>query len=208
MPAFIQRLLQRFRYGEEIVIVSGLPRSGTSMLMKMLEAGGLDIMTDNERTSDEDNPKGYYEFARVKDLENDSDLSWVREGRGKCLKVISHLLKPLPANNFYRVILLRRNLDEILASQNIMLERRGNENPIEDEKAKELYRKHMIDTKVYVRRSPNFALLEIQYGDIVRRPEQCAAEISEFLNSPLDTLAMANVVDPDLYRNRHMKTKN
>ena len=117
--------LRRRRYGEPIVIVSGLPRSGTSMMMKMLEAGGVPIMTDAIRTADVDNPKGYYEYERVKELEKETDKRYVREGRGKALKVISFLLKELPDDNFYRVVFMRRDLGEVISSQNKMLDRRG-----------------------------------------------------------------------------------
>ena len=103
MFEFLKRAFRR-QQGEPIVIVSGLPRSGTSMLMKMLDAGGMEIMTDSERLADIDNPKGYFEYERVKDLEKESDKSYVREGRGKVLKVISFLIKDLPDNNDYRVI--------------------------------------------------------------------------------------------------------
>jgi hypothetical protein len=116
-----------------------LPRSGTSMLMKMLVAGGVPVITDEVRSSDEDNPGGYFEHERIKDLEEEQDKSWLRAARGKSIKVISHLLQSLPDDNYYHVILMRRDLDEILASQNIMLERREEENPIEDQKAKDLY---------------------------------------------------------------------
>ena len=113
--------------GDPIIVVSGLPRSGTSMLMKMLDAGGMEIMTDSERVADIDNPKGYFEYERVKNLEKETDKSYVREGRGKVLKVISFLIKDLPDDNDYRVIFMRRDLDEVLASQNKMIQRLGTE---------------------------------------------------------------------------------
>src|SRR3990172_93617 len=109
--------------GEPIVIVSGLPRSGTSMLMRMLEAGGVPIMTDRGRSADVDNPKGYFEYERIKDLEGETDKSYLREGRGKALKVISFLIKHLPDENDYRVIFMRRDLDEVLSSQDKMIQR-------------------------------------------------------------------------------------
>jgi hypothetical protein len=113
--------------GEPIIIVSGLPRSGTSMMMKMLDAAGVPIMTDAVRTADIDNPKGYYEYERVKDLEKEKDKSYIKEGRGKALKVISWLLKDLPDDNQYRIIFMRRDLNEVIASQNKMLKNRGEE---------------------------------------------------------------------------------
>jgi hypothetical protein len=193
-------LLRNFRYGEPIVVVSGLPRSGTSMLMKMLVAGGVPVITDEVRSSDDDNPGGYFEHERIKDLEKEQDKSWLRAARGKSIKVISHLLQSLPDDNYYRVILMRRDLDEILASQNIMLERREEE--IEDQKAKDLYSKHLITTKVHARRKPNFDLLEMHYRKVLDDPMASAKEINDYLGGKLDVQAMAEVVNPDLYRNR------
>ena len=198
----ISSWLRKRRYGEAIVIVSGLPRSGTSMMMKMLEAGGLEITTDQVRAADEDNPRGYYEYERVKDLEKEADRSWVAQARGKVLKVISHLLRELPDENFYRVVFMRRDLLEVIASQNKMLERRGEENPIEDEKAADLFRKHMIHIKLFIEASPNFELLEVGYRDAIQDPEALAARVNGFLDKRLDTRKMAEAVDPELYRNR------
>ena len=198
----ITRYLNKFRYGEPVIVVSGLPRSGTSMLMKMLVAGGVPVVTDNRRTSDEDNPGGYFEHERIKDLAKEQDKRWLQAARGKSIKVISHLLESLPDDNYYRVILMRRDLDEILASQNIMLERRAEENPIEDQKAKDHYIKHMITTKVYMRRRPNFEMLEMNYSKVLADPLASAAELNDFLGGGLDVNAMAAVVSPDLYRNR------
>ena len=205
---FVKKLLKNWRYGDDVVIVSGLPRSGTSMLMNMIESGGLTVVTDKVRESDTDNPKGYFEDERVKDLENDPDKSWVRDVRGKSIKVISHLLKELPEENFYKVILVRRNLDEIVASQNIMLDRREEPNPISDEKAIQVYRNHMIDTKVFLRRKPNYDLLELNYKNVITDPIESARKINEFLGGGLSIESMAAVVDPSLYRNRIVTKKN
>lgn len=112
---------QRLRYGEPVVIVSGLPRSGTSMLMAMLEAGGLPLLTDEQRQADPDNPRGYFEMESVKSLGEQQDKTWVRNARGKGLKVISYLLKELPDDNAYRVLFARRDLAEVIRSQNVML---------------------------------------------------------------------------------------
>ena len=124
MKGFLKGLLGQDKQNEAIIVVSGLPRSGTSMLMKMLDAGGVPPLTDNIRTADEDNPKGYYEFERVKALDK-GDTAWVADAHGKSVKVISALLKHLPADQSYRVVYVRRNMDEILASQRKMLVRRG-----------------------------------------------------------------------------------
>ena len=147
MASFFSDLLRRRKYGEPVIIVSGLPRSGTSMMMKMLEAGGVSIMTDAIRQADVDNPKGYYEYERVKHLEKETDKSYVREARGKALKVISFLLKDLPDDNYYRVIFMRRDLDEVIASQNKMLDRRGEESIEERETMAEAYRNHLAGSE-------------------------------------------------------------
>jgi hypothetical protein len=199
---FIKGFMRKRKYGEEIVVVSGLPRSGTSMMMKMLEAAGLPIMTDAVRKADEDNPKGYYEYERVKDLEKDPDKSWVRNSRGKVLKVISFLLKELPPDNFYRVIFLQRDLDEVIASQKKMLDRRGEETRTEDERMKDIYRNHLIQVKILIPGKPNFELLEVKYKEVLDNPRHQAQRINEFLGGGLDTQAMVSAVDKQLYRNR------
>jgi hypothetical protein len=197
-----KRMFRKRRYGEDIVIVSGLPRSGTSMMMKMLEAGGLEIMTDGVREADVDNPKGYYEYERVKDLEKETDKSYIREARGKVLKVISFLIKELPEDNFYRVIFLMRDLDEVIASQNKMLDHRGEDNPVRDQKAKDLYQKHLINVRMVMQDRPNFECLEVPYRGALDDPRTTAARVNEFLGNRLDRAKMAEVVDRQLYRNR------
>jgi hypothetical protein len=198
----IRERLARRRRGEPLVIVSGLPRSGTSMMMRMLEAGGLPAWTDREREADTDNPKGYYELERVKELDKPGDKSWLREGRGRALKVISHLLLELPDDNAYRVIFLRRHLDEVLASQNRMLERRGEANPVADAKAREAYLRHLAELKVALRRRPNFALLEVRYHEAVSDPRATAQRVAAFLDGRVDPARMAREIDAELYRNR------
>ncbi len=202
MPNPLTRWLRRRRYGDDVVVVSGLPRSGTSMMMKMLESAGLEIMSDGVREADEDNPKGYYEYERVKDLGDETDKSWVAEARGKVIKVISHLLKDLPDDCFYRVLFMRRQLAEVVASQNKMLVRRGEENPIEDEKAVELYRYLLIHARLMMRDAPNFEVLEVEYGVALEDPAGVAAAVNRFFGGRLDERCMAKTVDPALYRNR------
>jgi hypothetical protein len=195
-------LWRRRRYGEPVIVVSGLPRSGTSMMMKMLEAGGVAIMTDAVRQADVDNPKGYYEYERVKHLEKETDKSYVREARGKALKVISFLLKDLPDDNYYRVIFMRRNLDEVIASQNKMLDRRGEEAIVEPAAMAEAYRNHLAAVKILVRKRPNFAMLDFRYDEAVADPRGAARAVNAFLGGGLDEAAMSGVIDAELYRNR------
>ena len=189
--------------GDAIVIVSGLPRSGTSMMMGMLEAGGLPIMTDQQREADIDNPKGYFEYERVKDLEKETDKSYVREGRGKVLKVISFLIKDLPDDNDYRVIFMRRELSEVLASQNKMIDRLGTEDTTaQDEAMKEAYRNDIVRTRLMCRKRPNFELIEVNYKATVGDAVGTAQKGNAFLGGRLDETAMRAAVDKSLYRNR------
>jgi hypothetical protein len=194
--------LRRRKYGEPVIVVSGLPRSGTSMMMKMLEAGGVTLMTDAVRQADVDNPKGYYEYERVKHLEKETDKSYIREARGKALKVISFLLKELPDDNHYRVIFMRRHLDEVIASQNKMLGRRGEESIDDHETMAEAYRNHLAAVKILVRKRPNFEMLDFRYDQAVKDPRDAARTVNAFLGGALDEAAMAAVVDAELYRNR------
>ena len=202
MAGVLQQFLRKRKYGPEIVVVSGLPRSGTSMMMKMLDAAGLPIMTDAIRKADEDNPKGYFEYERVKDLEKESDKAWVREARGKVLKVISFLLKDLPPDNFYRVVFLRRDIDEVVASQNKMIRNRGEENRVEDEEAKRLFQRHLLQVKMLVSRNPNFEMLEVDHREAIQDARAVAEKVNAFLGGRYDVEKMAAAVDRSLYRNR------
>jgi hypothetical protein len=201
MASALQRLYRRFRYGRPIVVVSGLPRSGTSMAMKMLEAGGMSIVTDGLRTADEDNPKGYYEDERVKNLHQEGDNTWLREARGGVIKIISFLLKSLPADNNYKVLFMHRSLREIVASQNKMLVRRGETHDTPDQRAVELLEEQVRDARFFLRR-PWFEVLELHYRETLENPRPLALRMAEFVGQPLDVERMAQVVDVQLYRNR------
>ena len=184
-----------------ITIVSGLPRSGTSMMMKMLEAGGMEPLTDELREPDRDNPKGYYEFERVKQLEHDK--GWLPDAEGKVVKIISQLLQHLPADYAYQVIFMRRRMEEILASQERMLMRRGEESKqISDERLAALFRKHLEHVQAWLERQPNFEVTYVSYNRVLEKPRQEARRIDAFLDEDLDVDAMAEVVDPSLYRQR------
>jgi hypothetical protein len=189
--------------GEPIVIVSGLPRSGTSMMMRMLDAGGLHTMSDGEREADIDNPKGYFELERIKNLEKETDKSYVREARGKSLKVISFLIKDLPDDNDYRVIFMRRDLEEVLASQDKMIDRLGTEDSSAAHEAmKEAYRNDIVRTRLLCRKRSNFEMIEIHYKNAINDGAGTAREVNGFLGGKLDEAAMREAVDASLYRNR------
>lgn len=185
-----------------VVIVSGLPRSGTSMMMKMLEAGGLPVLIDGLRAADTDNPEGYYELERVKELDK-GDTAWITEAQGKGVKVISALLEYLPADYQYRVIFMHRNIEEVLNSQRKMLAHRGeNVDTANDEEMADLFAKHLAKIKEWLRAQPNFAVLDVDYNEMLKDPAPYVRSINQFIDNTLDEMAMVKIVNPDLYRNR------
>jgi len=196
------RSYRRFRFGEPVIVVSGLPRSGTSMTMKMLVAGGMSAITDGERTADEDNPKGYYEDERVKDLARMDDKSWLADARGKAIKVISFLLRELPAGNNYKVVFMRRDIEEILASQQKMLDRLGEQDSAEDERMTQLFEADLFRARYLMKRSPQFEFVELHYRAVLEDPVAAAETLRDFVGKGLDIEEMIAVVDKDLYRNR------
>ena len=205
MKSLFQKLT---RSGDDqfITIVSGLPRSGTSMMMKMVDAGGILPLTDALRVADEDNPKGYYEFERVKQMDQ-GDTSWVVGARGKVVKVISALLKHLPPGEQYRVIFVRRHMPEILASQRKMLINRGEDpDKMDDAQMTMLFENHVRQVENWLAQQPNIEVLYVHYSDVMADPLTAINSMGRFLGRDLDVRAMAEVVDPDLYRNRQTET--
>ena len=199
----VTRVYRRLRFGRPVIVVSGLPRSGTSMVMKMLEAGGLEVLTDGVRGADENNPNGYYELERVTRLNIDADRSWLAGARGKAIKIISFLLTYLPESNDYHVIFMHRNLDEVLRSQNAMLVQRGQ--PIgatSDENVHALYDKHVRQMKSFLGARRCFEVLDVEYAEVLAAPGDEAARMSRFLGRDLNVERMAAAVDRRLYRNR------
>lgn len=172
------------------------------MLMKMLEAGGMKIVQDGVRTADEDNPRGYYEHERIKDLARNPDRSWLRDARGRAIKVISYLLKDLPGDHNYRVLFIRREMSEVLASQNKMLERRGEATTTADEQMAELFENDLWRAGYLLKRAPHFQVLELDYRGVLGNPRAEAERINDFLDRKLEVEAMSGVVDKQLYRNR------
>ena len=185
---------------QPVVVVSGLPRSGTSMMMRMLDAGGLDVVTDQIRTADEDNPKGYYEFERVKKIAEDQ--AWLPGARGKVVKIISFLLLKAPAGFSYKVIFMRRALPEVLASQQQMLIRRGDFSPQDDVRMAQLYEKHLVQARAWMETQPNVSVLYVDHASAVADPAGTARQVNAFLNNALNEAAMAGAVDPSLHRQR------
>jgi len=186
-----------------IIVVSGLPRSGTSMMMGMLEAGGIGIVTDGVRQLDEDNPRGYYELETVKTLGTKARDLWLEPAKGRAIKVISELIRNLPSRFLYKVILMNRNLKEVMVSQNRMLARRGEPfDPEQDAQVEELLERQLGEVRSWLRRNSNFDLLEVDYRLVIEMPIQESERVASFLKADLDPTKMAEVVDEKLYRNR------
>lgn len=186
---------------QKIVVVSGLPRSGTSMMMKMLAQGGVPIVMDGQREADEDNPNGYFEIELSKKLK-DGEINWIYEAQGKAVKVISYLLEYLPANLTYDIVFMDREIHEVLASQKKMLQRRGETSSITDEEMEAQFRAHLKAVKYWAARQPNMRIHYVNYTEAVNSPSTVAPSIAEFLNQPLDVQAMQSVPSESLYRNR------
>jgi hypothetical protein len=187
---------------DEIVVVSGLPRSGTSLVMQMLAAGGMPILTDEHRQADEDNPKGYFEYEAVKRIARDQ--AWLGKACGKALKVVVPLVCFLPGGYRYRVILIERDYDEILASQATMIERRGESIPDSPERRARLrqeYARIMEQTKNLLGGRADVQLLQLQYDKVLNDPAEAAQRISTYAGGALEPRRMAVAVDTSLHRN-------
>ena len=187
-----------------VTIVSGLPRSGTSMMMRMLEAGGLPVLVDNIRVADQDNPRGYYEFEPVKQTKRDA--SWVPSAEGKVVKMVYRLLYDLPLDREYRVVFMRRNLDEVLRSQQKMLAKDNRVDNIEDAEMSAIYKAELARFDAWLAKQPCFKSLDVTYNEMLADPAPIVREIDAFLGGNLDQAAMCGVVDPSLYRNRSAKS--
>ena len=183
----------------EITVVSGLPRSGTSLMMQMLDQGGIEIVTDHIRTADTDNPRGYYEFEKVKQIKDDA--SWLPATRGKAFKMVSQLLYDLPASEEYCILFMQRDLDEVLASQEKMLARLGR-TAAPRERMKQSFLLHLERLRDWLAGRANMEVLYVPYSDLIRQPLAQAERVCEFLGHKANIECMAQSVDPALYRNR------
>ncbi len=203
MIALVKELYRKKKLGSPIIVVSGLPRSGTSMMMKMLEAGGIELFTDKIRSADNDNPTGYHEFEKVKTLDKDIDKSWLGDAKGKGIKIISSLLRQLPDTYWYKGIFMNRDLEEVIASQNKMLVRRGDRPSAEDnDKMGALFGNHLDKVKRWLELQSNFDVFHVSYKEVLDDPIGQSRVVKEFLRRDLTVEKMASVVDKQLYRNR------
>lgn len=185
---------------DTIVVVSGLPRSGTSMIMRVLAAGGMPVLTDERRRADAHNPHGYFEFEPAKRLPVDS--SWLARARGKAVKVVSPLLRHLPATFRYAVLFVHRDLEQILASQNDMLLAHG-ETPLPGEHGRldRAFRRHLTDVGIWLATQPHMEVLHVEHRLLLEDTSTAVAAIDGFLGGRLDVAAAAAAVDRSLGRN-------
>ncbi len=195
----------------DFVLVSGLPRSGTSLMMQMLSAGGWPVMADRERAADLDNPEGYFEWEGIKQLRQRPDI--IREADGKVVKVISMLLPLLPNRHRYRVIFMQRPIEQVADSQFRMIAHRKGRGddaaPTPEEERQAMIkrlRSHAEWAVEHLRVAPNFELLEVDYPSLVANPGEWVAKIAAFAGRPETPAAlleqMKAAVKPDLFRNR------
>jgi hypothetical protein len=186
---------------DSVTIVSGLPRSGTSLMMQMLKAGGMTLLTDGQRAADEHNPRGYFELEAVK--HSRSDLGWLPQAGGRAVKVIHLLLPQLPAGRQYRVVFMLRDLAEVVRSQRAMLKQQGRTGTaLADEKLAGVFQKQIAEVRQWLSKQPNFRVLHVNYHDVLADPLGSAQRVAAFLGESLDPAAMAAVVEPGLYRQR------
>ncbi len=182
---------------DSIIIVSGLPRSGTSMMMQMLASGGLPVVTDNVRSADESNLKGYYEFEKTKQLAEDN--RWVEELKGQGVKIVAQLLPKLPPNHHYRVIFMQRHLEEVIASQKKMLSRLGKKGGnLSETQLANTFVKQLNQVQQVLEYYDNISVLYLNYEDVVNNPTEAASKINQFCDGKLDTEAMVKAVLPTL----------
>jgi len=185
---------------EYLTVVSGLPRSGTSMMMRLLELGGMPVLTDEQRVADDDNPNGYYEFEAVKQTAEDS--SWLQGSEGSAVKMVYRLLYDLPQDRNYRVLFMRRNLDEVLASQQVMLNRHGAADKVSDAQMMKLFRAEIDSFYKWVEGKSHIDLIDVDYNAMLADPSKELMKVNSFLGKSLDVDKMLAGVDSSLYRNR------
>jgi len=194
---------------ECITVVSGLPRSGTSMMMKMLSAGNMPLLIDEIRMPDEDNPKGYFEFERVKELKDDN--SWLEMARGRAVKIVSPLLFYLNLGTHYRykILFMLRNINEIIVSQNKMAYRlKPGEDDIEDNVLMQNYSLHLREIQEWEKQKENIDVMYLNYTDVIKTPRAAAQRICSFLDLSLNRKEMSAVIDDSLYRQRVEKPED
>lgn len=183
----------------DILVVSGLPRSGTSLMMQMLDRGGIATLTDGVRAADDDNPRGYYEFERVKSTRQDP--SWVEGARGKAVKMVSALLYDLPPGETYRIIFMQREIEEVLESQEKMLRRLGRP-AAPREPMRSSFASHLARVFDWLSGQRHMRVLKVSYNRLLSDPEPEVGRVLEFLDGRPARQPMLEAISLGLYRNR------
>jgi len=180
-------------------VVSGLERSGTSLMMQMLSAGGLPLAFDDLRRPDEHNPRGYFELEGGKIITRLMHKTFPMETyRGRFLKITAFGLLYLPPGK-YKIIYMQRDLDEILDS----MEKMAKTTDPQREETKRSF--HRLNAKVLqdLHARTDVDLLLINFNEILRNPSAQLQEICQFLQPyPCDYDNMLLVIDQRLYRQR------
>lgn len=195
----------------DFVLVSGLPRSGTALMMEMLSAGGWPIMVDRERAPDSDSPEGHYEWEGIKQLRQRPEV--IREAEGKVLRVVSTLLPLLPNRHRYRVLFMQRPIEQVVDSQFRMIARRKGRSedpantPAEERQAMiKRLRAHAEWSVEHLRVAPNFEMFEVDYPALIAKPDDWVARIAAFAGRPDTPVAileqMKSAVKPEMFHNR------
>ncbi|MFK7904790.1 MAG: tetratricopeptide repeat protein, partial [Chitinophagales bacterium] len=191
----------------EIVVVSGLPRSGTSMMMQMLEAGGMETFTDGKRKADNSNQKGYYEHEAVKKMVRDN--SFLEKVGDKVVKVVAHLLFHLPRIYRYKIIFMDRDIDEVLQSQHKMLQRDGRlKKGTFSFRLGNQFEETLKKVKATYQNRPNVEFLYVSHREVIEYPHTVATQVQAFLDREMDMEKMASVVDASLYREKSLVEEN
>ena len=185
---------------EPIYVVSGLPRSGTSMMMQMLTAGGIEPLTDGVRAADDDNPRGYYELEVVKKLP--AETAFLDDAGGKVVKIVSELLLHMPLDRTYQVVFMRRPTVEVLRSQQAMLQRRDTVDGADDAMMRRAFQLHIDEVEQFCKKHDCIDILYVSYARAVADPARQAARVAKFVDAGLDVERMVGAVVPSLHRNK------
>lgn len=200
LRSVLKKLVRRKPY---VTVVSGLPRSGTSMMMSALRAGGMPLLVDGIREADANNPKGYYEYERVKKLPV-GDTEWLKSAEGKGVKIISALLEYLPDAYDFRVIFMERDIDEILKSQKRMLARSGTDQgvSVSDEDMRRHFQAHLEEVQSLLTTRGWLKVIYVSYNQVLQNPIGEFQRVAKFLEDRAVPALMTEVVDPALYREK------
>jgi len=201
----LRRAEDQERSGKTFVLISGLPRSGTSLLMQMLAAGGMQIMSDGQREADPDNPRGYYEWEAIKQIHKQPQLLDEEGLERKAIKAVSPLLTKMPRQHDYKVIFMTRPIEEVVASQARMIQRLGQQGAqLDTQRLRAELTRHRDQTLAWLEKSRHMQFLEIDYPTLVQSPAPFVDQLAQFLGPDLlpNTAAMHEAVDPSLHRQK------